>query len=108
MVHVMSFESKEIEIDFCPAVVFNSRGHFPSKVNSQSGDAESNATDEIAKEGWLLRNMRHPHIAQVFVLGKKNGITYMDMEYCEGGDLHHRDLGSAWHIRILFSFKFDL
>lgn len=78
-----------------PAVVFHSSDHFPSKVNSQSQtelEGDSHA-DEIAKEGWILRNMRHPHVAQVFCLGKKNGISYLDMEFCQGGDLNNRDFG---------------
>ena len=48
--------------------------------------------DELLDEGKRLQSLAHPHVAVLYDLHKEPEFSYLNMEYCRGGDLHHRCL----------------
>ena len=65
------------------------------KLNKAS--TTDTANDDLLEEGSRLRSLAHPHVAVLYDLQKNTdagGIkfSYLNMEYCKGGDLHHRCL----------------
>jgi serine/threonine protein kinase len=53
-------------------------------------DGGTDATDSVTRfrrEGRALARLRHPHIVQVFDLGRDGNHYYLEMEYVDGPDL---------------------
>lgn len=84
------------------------------KLNKAS--TTDTANDDLLEEGSRLRSLAHPHVAVLYDLQKNTdagGIkfSYLNMEYCKGGDLHHRCLAvhrcfNVWSFGLKFGFKF--
>jgi serine/threonine-protein kinase len=54
-------------------------------------DPESGAGDSrVLREGRALARLRHPHIVQVFDLGRDGNQHYLEMEYVDGPNLAQR------------------
>jgi serine/threonine protein kinase len=70
--------------------------------------------DELLDEGKRLQSLAHPHVAVLYDLHKEPEFSYLNMEYCRGGDLHHRclvvvELFSCFNCQCLeFGFKFGV
>jgi serine/threonine protein kinase len=48
----------------------------------------------FAYEARNMKALNHPHIAQAYDSGRFNGVFYLVMEYCDGGSLRDRLVGS--------------
>ena len=60
------------------------------KVNRTKSESTD---DELLEEGSRLQSLSHPHVAVLYELQSSTdtgGFSYLNMEYCKGGDLHHR------------------
>ena len=71
--------------------------------------------EELLDEGKRLQSHKEPeHVAVLYDLHKEPEFSYLNMEYCRGGDLHHRclvvvELFSCFTCQCLeFGFKFGV
>lgn len=83
------------------------------KVNKSKSDT---ADDELKEEGTRLKSLSHPHVAVLYGLQSSaesgSGFSYLNMEFCRGGDLHHRCLALSFHafdlMFLSLGFKFGV
>ena len=80
------------------------------KVNKST--TEKTDADELAEEGARLKSLSHPHVAVLYGLQSSaesgSGFSYLNMEFCRGGDLHHRCLALSFHAFDVFEFGFQV
>ena len=55
-------------------------------MTDEGGDAGS----RFRREGWALARLKHPHIVQVFDLGREGDLYYLIMEFVDGPTLKKR------------------
>jgi serine/threonine-protein kinase len=57
------------------------------KVQADPGEDASDSVMRVLREGRALARLRHPHIVQVFDLGRDGNQHYLEMEYVDGPNL---------------------
>src|SRR5258706_10257967 len=57
------------------------------KVQVDPGQGTSDSVMRVLREGRALARLRHPHIVQVFDLGRDGNQHYLEMEYVDGPNL---------------------
>src|SRR5262245_45297383 len=57
------------------------------KVQADPGQDASDSAARVVREGRALARLRHPHIVQVFDLGRDGNQHYLEMEYVDGPNL---------------------
>ena len=77
------------------AVVYRAQhtvqGHVVAlKVQPLASPVDPEIVQRFQREGTALVHLRHPHIVQVYDVGRAEGMAYIAMAYVEGGSLANR------------------
>ncbi len=66
------------------------------KVLPNPEHAGPDALQRFEAEAKAVARLQHPHVVQVYEVGRQQGLPYFSMEYCEGGSLDNRLDGTPW------------
>jgi eukaryotic-like serine/threonine-protein kinase len=65
------------------------------KVLSAGRAARSEGLDCFAAEARAVASLQHPNIIQIYNVGEHDGLPYLALEFCPGGNLDKQIRGTA-------------
>jgi tetratricopeptide (TPR) repeat protein len=70
------------------------------KMVLASAHASREAIDRFLNEARSVAELDHPNVVSVYHVGQHDGLTYLELEYAEGGSLDKSLDGTPWQPRL--------